>query len=362
MDGPPGDDSGPLPPPPLIIDFLPPAEAVLGDINWTVALNTEINTTTGSILPLGPVDVTFKMAMQRDGNSSAMILRVKRLSVATGVTLTATGTRPLFILADDVTIDGTLDVGAHGATPGPGGATGGMGAGAGMVSQNDNTGTIKGNSGGGGGSFGSKGAAGGNVGTASSGAGEPYAIGAALVAGASGGGAGVCINPPGAGGGALLIYAKSRIVINGAISAGGGGGAGGLFSCGTTLGAGSGGGSGGAIWLQTPNLGGTGILAANGGGGGGGGSHTPTNIDGGNGSDGKASVSELATGGLAPADDTSAGGSGAIEGRVPSVVPTLNRNGDSNGGGGGGGLGRIVYRAPGLGGLQSSPTAVAAPK
>ena len=108
------------------------------------------------------------------------------------------------------------------------------------------------------------------------------------------------------------------------------------------------------IWIQTPDLGGGGTLAANGGGGGGGSYVSIAN--GGPGEDGKPSITDDAQGGAkANTAEASVGGSGAIGGNGPGTIPAIARG---NAGGAGGGLGRIVYRAPSLGGLKSSPTAV----
>lgn len=332
------------------IDFLPSGLMPDNDTDWIIDTNTRINTSTGEIVPASPTSVTFTLEEQADGSADAAVLRVGSLKINAGVTLSAAGSRPLFILVDrDALIDGTLDVGGHKYIAGPGGNAGGLGPGAGKTSvrvgSND--------SGAGGGSFGSSGGAGGPAGTAMSAAGAVYPIQGSLVGGSSGGRAGMCLNPAGGSGGALLIYARRMIQIDGAINASGGGGTGGRVRCDGGAGPGSGGGSGGAIWLQTPRLTGTGILAANGGGGGGG-SH-PDN--GGDGEDGVPMMGVAAAGGTAPAN-ASAGGSGAVQGQAPSIIPPLATG---NGGGGGGGLGHIVYRAPDLGALRSSPVAVPAP-
>jgi hypothetical protein len=124
---------------------------------------------------------------------------------------------------------------------------------------------------------------------------------------------------------------------------------------------GGGGGAGCTIWLQTPALVGTGTLAANGGGGGGGGGSGGAAAPGLPGQNCKPNANSAALGGDrggGGASSAMAGGNGAIEGIAAPVVPSLL---GGNGGGGGGGLGRIVYRAPGLDELQSSPAAAPAP-
>lgn len=344
-----------------IVDFLPMAEErFVESANWTIDMNTELDTSTLAVRPNPlPDGVTLTMGTQDSGGEVA-ILRLHDFKINMMRTLTVKGTRPLFILSNHhVTIDGILDVGAKLNVPGPGGFGAGMGPGAGKISiHDDGTGTGYDDSGAGGGSFGTAGAPGGSIGAFAGGlAGDPYEIGNQLRGGSSGGLAGVCANQPGAGGGALLLYAKDRIRINrnGIITSGGGGGAGGLGAgCATGASAGAGGGSGGAIWLQTAKLEGDGTVAANGGGGGGGSFSTSGN--GRVGEDGKPSTTMVAAGGGAAAGgESTAGGSGAVKNINPSTISPLL---SGNGGGGGGGLGRIVYRAPDADKLDTSPTAL----
>lgn len=354
---PPGEDGEPIAQ--ENIDFLLPAEEMLGNTDWSVDDDAQIDTGLLTVTPSLPIGVTMIEGTQHDGKTKIAVLRVKDFKVAAGVKLTVRGSRPLFILSShDVIIDGTLDVGARGNVAGPGGSAGGAGPGAGAISLHDGSGGRYDDSGAGGGSFGTVGAAGGKVRDLISAAGAVYELGNALVGGASGGRAGTCTNPPGAGGGALLIYAGAKISVEGEISSGGGGGAGGLdANCAPGAGAGAGGGSGGTIWLQTPKIEGAGFLAANGGAGGG-----ASFVNKGNGLSGGDGLPRLqAAIGGAKADDAgaTAGGNGAIAGTPASMVSTLT--GGGNGGGGGGGLGRIVYRAPDLGALEASPTAERAP-
>ena len=338
------------------VDFLPMSEETFGSTNWSIAADTAIDTSLLSIVPAPPAGVTFLAGVQ-DNGAPVAILRVGDFTIGSGRRMTVTGERPFAILSDhDVTITGTLDVGARLAQRGPGGALPAMGSGAGLVGvHDDGTGSDYDDAGGGGGSFGTRGAAGGKAGPFNGGAsGQTYPLNG-LVGGSGGGRAGVCANMPGAGGGALLLYAANKVRITGAITAGGGGGAGGLESgCATGAGSGAGGGSGGTIWIQTTDLDGTGVLAANGGGGGGGSYIGVSN--GGPGENGQPSTTDVANGGTkANSSEASVGGNGAIQGTAASMVPNLAAG---NGGGGGGGLGRIVYHAPSLGALQSSPTAV----
>ncbi len=348
------------------IDFLPPSEETISETNWVitaanVTIDTSVLTVSGALLPNG---VSLTEGTQHDGATKAAILRVHDFKIEPNASVRVIGNRPLFILSGhDLLIEGVLDVSAAKAVPGPGGSAGAMGLGAGRRSTHyfGFFGGRYDDSGAGGGSFGGLGAAGGRAGGAPAGAaGQPYGIGSKLVGGASGGLAGNCTNPPGAGGGAVLLYGRNKIDIKGVVTAGGGGGAGGLDTgCAPGAGAGAGGGSGGTIWLQTPDLKGTGVLTANGGGGGGGSYSSGGSGNGGDGANGTANPMIAAAGGTkADHPEATAGGSGAIQGAEPSRVPDLSAG---NGGGGGGGLGRIVFRAPVIDKIKSSPTAVAAP-
>jgi hypothetical protein len=338
-----------------MIDFLPPGERADGAIDWEISSHTVIDTSTLTIVPAPPAGISVVASTQVNGAAIA-IVRVKDFTIGAGSTIGVKGTRPFAVLAShDVTIHGTLDVGAHLAVPGPGGALGGMGAGAGGTGVHDNgMGSGFDDAGGGGGSYGTAGARGGSVGRFDGGApGPTYPLGG-LVGGSGGGRAGVCAPQPGAGGGALLLYAGHQVTLDGMITAGGGGGAGGVMTCPTGASSGTGGGSGGTIWIQTPRLAGAGVAAANGGGGGGG---SYINIgDGGPGQDGLPSATLASSGGTrARSLRATEGGRGAIEG---APAPALAAISAGNGGGGGGGLGRIVLRAPAVTTLESSPAAV----
>ena len=193
------------------IDFLPSAEESIGTMDWTVGNATMIDTTTLVVTPPAPLGITLVEARQDNGGTIA-ILRVKELTISNRIY--AYGEKPIAILAERVTISGTLDVGAHLAQRGSGGALGALGTGAGKTSVHDNgTGSGYDDSGGGGGSFGTAGGSGGAAGPFAGGAGGPtYAI-EGLVGGSGGGAAGACANLAGAGGGAVLIYATVQIRI-----------------------------------------------------------------------------------------------------------------------------------------------------
>lgn len=351
-------------PPPLSVDFLADSELVFAETSWEITADTTIDTTTMAVNPPQPAGVSISGGKQKDGTLSVTVLRVKDLVIAADVSLTVSGAWPLVILASgEVRVEGLLDVGAHGNKPGPGGATIETVLGAGVSALH---GANLVDSGAGGGSFGSRGSDGGQSSVLVSASGMIYPLTTRLVGGASSGGVtGTCSNFPGAGGGALLLYASTGIHVAGAISSGGGGGGGGRDDdCDGNGGAGSGagGGSGGTLWLQTPQLTGSGVLAANGGGGGGGGQDLRIGEENGeNGEDGKPDVSEVARGGSSGGNGAAStdGANGAVEGTPATSVAAIDVF-DGNGGGGGGGLGRIVYRAPSLGELQSSPAAVRA--
>lgn len=337
------------------VDFMPTSEEYAASGNWTIGDDTTIDTSNlGGTTP--PANTELVLGMQDNGTQVA-VLRARDFKVAAGDTLRVVGSLPLVIIADhDVSIDGTLDLGARTVTPGAGGSApfGGMGVGGHGTSGGNNE-----DSGGGGGGFGGPGSIGGtgnNVATGGT-AGATYNA-ASLLGGSSGGGPPQltgCTNKGGAGGGAILIYARNKLDVKGTINAGGGGGEAGL-QCANNYRSGAGGGSGGLIYLQTPSLTGDGDLVANGGGGGGG---TCSNTNGGNanataGGDGALTA---ATGGTGRGDCGANGGTGATQ----AAAPTSGTQVRINGGGGGGGLGRIIYRAPSLpANLTSSPTAVPA--
>ncbi len=173
----------------------------------------------------------------RPGLPDACICRSDRLTIGD---LTVTGPRALVLLAyEDVTITGTIELGATGEEAGPGAA----------FTQSIET------------AGGGLGSSGGNDGAAPS---FDEAL-VPLIGGVSGGAS--CSAPGGGGGGALQISAGQTITVTGVISAGGGGGNGGPSDC-----AGTGGGSGGVVLLEAPEVSATGKVLANGGGGGGGGS------------------------------------------------------------------------------------------
>ena len=317
-------------------------DETLGTDDLALTADTTIDTTAleiaGVTLPAG---VTLAASAQDGGGTELAILRVRAFSIAGGITVRATGTRPLVVLAETIAIDGVLDAGARRGVPGAGGAPPRMGAGRGV--DGERSGAYA-DSGGGGGGFGQAGAKGGDAPGATGGGGGGAHGDEALsqLGGGSGGGgastSGCDYTAPGAGGGALQLYARAAISVgvNGAINAGGGGGSGGK-SCALQYLAGTGGGSGGAIYLQAPSVTNAGVIAANGGGGGGGASGS----DGGAGQDGLPTTARATGGGSGGSAYGAAGGRGAA--RVGDASAGENGPDLGNGGGGGGGGGRIVF-------------------
>ncbi|MBW2733966.1 MAG: hypothetical protein JRH20_16380 [Deltaproteobacteria bacterium] len=259
----------------------PAGEGVLKDIGFTVVHQPTTNMTDPP--PLG-------------------VFVFGDLTIASGTTFKLIGRNAAVLLSSArVTIEGTIDVAADLAMPGPGGYAGGPpnGNGAGpcaggkgqaeldVYSPPDIAGCSSGSGGGGHGAIGGEGGACScpesslskslNAGSAGSVCGTAELI--PLMGGSSGaGGVDIFSDPPplgaeasvpgkgGGGGGALQISARDAIEIRtGAMLSAGGGGGGQ-----TQSGGGSGGGAGGAILLEAPTVSiASGVmLAANGGGGG----------------------------------------------------------------------------------------------
>ncbi len=317
--------------------------AATGALHVTTSYDIDTDDCTAS-LP----GITFQVVPQ-SGHPGICAVSVRSLTVDSGQVLSASGSRPLAILASgDVTILGTIDVSGVGTMPGPGAlSSDGGGDGTHAATYDDG--------GGGGGGMCGAGGRGGTGGSAAGGAGgaarSPDML-VPLVGGTPGGhGSDSTVGGPGGGGGgALQISALGTIDVEGTIAAGGGGGSGGA-----DVGAGGGGGSGGAILLEAPSivLGGGGDLDAAGGGGGAG---ACSSGDGGSGDDGNVAFDSPANGGspstaCSSTSDGAGGPSGG--GDTPDGLP-----GDDvgyNAGGGGGGAGCIVLRTA-SGSLPSSAT------
>lgn len=215
-------------------------------------------------------DFIFEAAAQTNGGPEVAILIVNSLNVGSEQTFTATGSRPLVVVAAaSMQLGGAIRV-QSGVRPGSiwsGQLDGvvGLGPGGGKPGQNTMYGA-----GAGGGSYcspGGKGGSGYNQPTSGGLAGTVY--GSASVVPLEGGSSGgvarqsSCVDANGEGGGAIQLVAGGSITIDGWISAPGNGGCDG-FEWG-----GSSGGSGGAILIEAPEVTQNGTLAVNGGGGGG---------------------------------------------------------------------------------------------
>jgi hypothetical protein len=294
----------------------------------TDTIDTTANTPTGTIESIASREVMVLIVNQ--------FVPSKKLLV--------TGTRPLLILANEVSIEFPIDAGAHFEKPGPGAFNAGsLLATASWFGQ---LGTQDGAGGGGG--YATNGAKGGDGATKDTGGLGGVAWGGStsllkLLGGVSGASgfdpAGCTTSKAGGGGGIVQISARNRISITSTITVGGGGGGAGCL--GRT--SGGGGGSGGKLVLESPMLVVAGFLASNGGGGGGGGSETTAGGDGNDGtSDGLRS-----NGGLSGGSTTArSGGRGGISAASGAPVGGLAETNTIGAGGGGGAAGRIVLRIP----------------
>lgn len=259
--------------------------------------------------------------VQQTAAPEICVVRGKTITIASGSTLKATGTRLLALVADNsLDIHGTLDASADGGTSGPGGGTSSSGGGSTTT-----------NIGGGGAGFKTAGGAG--------------ATGTADGAGAAGGAplpdpaqlavmtGGPHSDGGGGGGGVILVACRGDVTVDGLIDVGGGGGAGGAIHATLPVGA-KGGGAGGYVVMQGWMVTVSGKVYANGGGGGEGYTGSAT---GSTGADGTRSASSGAQGG--------AGGGGGAGGAGATKV-TGAGIGLHSGGGGGGGLGFLQTYTP----------------
>jgi hypothetical protein len=234
---------------------------------------------------------SFKKVIQT-GGSKVGVFALGNLSIASGLTVVGVGSLPLVILANGtITINGTIDIGANAAQPGPGGFAGGLPGFAGGGPCGGPVGPLGtiacpqlcAAGGGGGGNGGAGGEGGPAILPAYSANYPPTPGGTAcgdatlepLVGGSGGAGGTIPDKYPspepgagGGGGGAIQLSATVgvHVTATGRITAPGDGG-------GKTISAGgAGGGSGGAILLEAPviQVAVGAVLAANGGGGGGG--------------------------------------------------------------------------------------------
>ncbi|HEY4243593.1 MAG TPA: hypothetical protein VGM88_27460 [Kofleriaceae bacterium] len=248
------------------------------------------------------------------------VVYARTMTLASGATLTLTGTKPLVLVAAAIQIQGTF----AGDQGGPGASldarcvvtAGGLASGAP-----------------GGSGFGQGGTGGPLASTGTGAAPGPAVLPDVLQGGCKGGT--TAASAGGAGGGAFYFAASSSIVVTGTISVNGGGG-------GAATGGGGGGGAGGMIVLDAPSVLLSGGVFANGGGGAGGG------IPGGGqagmgqpGSDG--ADTQVSANGGAGADTAGDGGRGAANTMLDGFPgqPGSGTQMEGAGGGGGGAAGYI---------------------
>jgi len=311
-----------------------PADERIGTVDLVIPTTQTFDTQALTVNGMGGVD--FTVAAQEGGGPDVAVLHLKSLTIMNAALCPVIGSRPLVIVAEQITIEGALDAGGKRTTQGPGAVL----LGAGNPAQIGGVPIVSG--GGGGGGFGGSGGRGGDAigvpgGSGGTGSQDP-SLGV-LVGGSPGGDTGAqnCTGSGGGaagggGGGVIQLSASVKITINGRVNAGGGGG----ITCGLL--GGGGGGSGGALYLQAPELEGGGIVAATGGGGGGG-SNSSTGQQGGDGVDGNDTTQ--ARGGAA-AQGAGFGGNG---GNTADGNPATGANANAgNGGGGGGAAGRVVIK------------------
>jgi hypothetical protein len=303
----------------------------------------------------GTIDTTTSpdCAVMMLGGIETCVLAGTTVQVAALTTYTATGTRPLVIVAtDSVDIAGTLDVASRRGQPAGAGASTAVCAAPATTPKNDTGGA----GGGAGGSFGDVGGNGGtgdinnNGGSAGNAPGgtpaaaiKPTLIRAGCPGGAGGNGGGN-VGSPGTGGGAVYLIAGMQISVGGGIVASGGGGGGGGFD----ESGGGGGGSGGLVGLDAPSVMVEGTLASTGGGGGEGSGITASGNPGANGT----ANASRASGGIG---GDSEGGNGGQGSGGASTTGSNGGNENGGGGGGGGGAGIIYVRGTLSGGGVTSP-------
>ena len=279
------------------------------------------------------------------GGDRYCVIAATTITINAGISVQASGAKPLVLLASDsITIGSlsTIDVGSHRATQNTAEF---VGAGADPTSCDAGIAPTTANGTGGGGAGGSFIGAGGKGGSGSNtnpGAGGiAGAIAAAPVTTLRGGcaaqaGAGATSAAAGHGGGAVMLIAGHSIVMaDGVIDASGEGGSGGQFG----LAGGGGGGAGGMIVLDAPSITSSDQIFANGGAGGEGGSQTQP------GEAGRDPSDEQPALGGANINGGGNGGDGA-GGTAAATAGGNGGNGNTGGGGGGGGGGTGLLKAP----------------
>jgi hypothetical protein len=311
--------------------YLQPNYAALADVCDALAMMPTLDITTNQTLDTGSMLVCTGGVLTQTSGPPICVLRYGAITVQAGRTLTFTGPRAVALVADTaITVDGTIDVSANGATNGPGGGT---------ITSGGRSNTSVG---GGGAGFRHAGGAGGsdtaNGGGATGGAASTNP--ADLVSFIGGPRPQIPITldaAPGGGGGALtLIACRGTVNVSamGLIDAGGGGGTGGFDQiAGTQIAVTSaaGGGAGGNVVLQGLRVTVTGQVYANGGAGGGGTSSNDPAV-GAAGEDGRRSTTPALGG--APSGSGGGGGNGGVGATVPAVGLMPPVAGGTPGGGG----------------------------
>lgn len=315
----------------------------------TIAQTAELTPTTATTTLT--TDTCTQIVPQTSG-LDICVMAYRKIAIPRGtvvrITSGTTKRAAALIGTDEVTIEGTIDVGGRGTQDGAGGGYAPAGVGTGGT----NTGSIR--AGGGGGGFGTAGQPGNDYQTAGPSGGALYGTAELipLLAGSRGGGP----VSGGAGGGLALVGCRNiTLKATAVIDASGGGGQG--NKKGPIPFGGGGGGSGGAILIETATLtmesGAT--VVANGGGGG---SGTLADYDGTPGADGTRSTMPAA-GGIAGYPTAGNGGLGGAASQPPTAGGVSGHS-MSGGGGGGGAEGRIRVNArsgTALSGLTVSPVA-----
>jgi hypothetical protein len=260
------------------------------------------------------------------------VISARTLSVSGSVPVV--GSRPLLLVAETITLSGSIDATSYGGAPtGPGADDPFC-----SLRINGNFGT-EGGAGGAGGSFGGVGGTGGDCNTLRGPSGAPVAQRPASLRGGCPGSSGGLQNGSNFGhsGGAVYLLAEMTIDLgSGTILAGGEGG-----GASTGGGGGGGGGSGGLIVLDAPIVStGTALVLANGGGGGGGSSQSVLGSDG-----SEQSSVAAAAGGMG--DVTGGDGSTGMNGAPGTTGKGSGGGTVGGGGGGGGGAGYILVFSSG---------------
>lgn len=322
------------PPPPCVPGFVDVCAVPVPTTDLEITVSETIDTDTD------PRCIT----LQQPNGGPICLIYATAVTIGSGATLTATGSRPLAIAATSaMTIDGTIDVSSQrGVARGPGADDAACTFAS--VPEND----LGGAAGGAGGSFGTSGGNGGVGDTDNSLGGDGQAVagtagaaatitslrggchgqtgGAESVSGGQGG-------TGGSGGGALYLYAPDALTLGspGRIRATGAGGAGGQVQAG-----GGGGGSGGLVIIESEVITIAGAISANGGGAGAGGSRTNgTPVTGPPGADGSFGTTPAVGG-----SNAIAGGNGGTGG-AGTTPPAAGSSSIVGGGGGGGAVGIV---------------------